>query len=237
MSDGMVSIILPVHNQADHIGSIVTDYEAALARLPWPHELILVANNCRDNSWQVCQTLAAREKNIRAFQIAKGGWGVAVKLGLREARGELLCYTNSARTSGQDLTLLILYAIVWPKVVVKANRKIRESWRRRLGSLLYNLQCRALFDLNVWDINGTPKVFPRSFGSLLNLTREDDLIDAEFLVRCRLDNYPILEVPIFSTRRHGGKSTTGLRSAVRMYVGAFQLRRALLPGGKKAAGA
>jgi hypothetical protein len=151
-----------------------------------------------------------------------------VKLGLRESRGDLLCYTNSARTTGQDLTLLLLYAITWPQVVVKANRKIRESFRRRLGSLLYNLECRALFDLNVWDINGTPKVFPRSFAKLLELTKDDDLIDAEFLARCRLEDYRVLEVPIFSARRHGGKSTTGWRSAVRMYWGAWQLRRNLL---------
>jgi hypothetical protein len=159
-----------------------------------------------------------------------------VRLGLREARGDLLCYTNSARTTGQDLTLLLLYAVAWPKAVIKANRKIRESWQRRLGSLLYNLEVRALFDLSVWDINGTPKVFPRKFTKLLELTRDDDLVDAEFLVRCRQANYPVLEVPIFSTRRHGGKSTTGLRSAAKMYAGAWRLRRALGAGGQEGAG-
>jgi glycosyltransferase involved in cell wall biosynthesis len=230
MSTGLVSIVLPVHNQADHLGEIVTEYETALAKLPQPHEVILVANNCRDNSWELCRGLAARYSNVRALQTDKGGWGLAVKLGLREAQGDLLCYTNSARTTGQDLTLLLLYAVMWPKVVVKANRKIRESWRRRLGSLLYNLECRALFDLSVWDINGTPKVFPRSFTGLLELTRDDDLVDAEFLVCCRRANYPVLEVPIFSSRRHGGKSTTGLRSAVKMYVGAWRLRQALGAG-------
>jgi glycosyltransferase involved in cell wall biosynthesis len=229
MIEGMISVVLPVHNQADHIGEMVADYEAALARISRPHELILVVNNCRDNSWEVCQALTAQHRNIRAFHSVKGGWGLAVKLGLREARGDLLCYTNSARTTGQGLTLLLLYAIVWPKVVVKANRKIRESWRRRLGSLLYNLQCRALFDLNVWDINGTPKIFPRSFTKLLELTRDDDLLDAEFVVCCRREDYPVLEVPVFSTNRHGGKSTTGLRSAIRMYWGAWQLSRALPP--------
>ena len=235
MSEGLISIVLPVHNQADHLGEIVAEYEAALAKLPQPHELILVVNNSRDNSWELCQRLAAQYPGIRAIHSEKGGWGLAVKLGLREARGEMLCYTNSARTTGPDLTLLLLYAVVWPKVVIKANRKIRESFRRRLGSLLYNLECRALFDLSVWDINGTPKVFPRSFTKLLELTRDDDLVDAEFLVRCRRANYPVLEVPIFSTRRHGGRSTTGLGSAARMYLGAWRLRRGLESAGGEAA--
>jgi hypothetical protein len=85
------------------------------------------------------------------------------------------------------------------------------------------LECRALFDLSYWDINGTPKVFPRKFDKLLALTREDDLIDAEFNVICRRENYPVIEVPILSYRRHGGRSTTSYRSAVRMYLGALQM--------------
>ncbi len=60
---------------------------------------------------------------------------------------------------------------------------------------------------------------------LLELRREDDLIDAEFVWVCRDAEYPMLEVPVFSSRRYGGKSTTTLRSAVRMYWGAWALRR------------
>lgn len=225
MSASLVSIILPVHNQADHIGAIVGEYEVALAHLTVPHELILVVNNCRDRSLEVCQELAARNPGIVVVHLQAGGWGRAVRAGLRAARGDLLCYTNSARTTGRDLCLILVYALVGSDVVVKANRKIRDSWRRRLGSLVYNLECRALFDLATWDINGTPKVFPRRFAKLVELSRDDDLIDAEFAMLCRREGYPVVEVPILSTRRHGGVSTTNWRSAVRMYWGAYQLRR------------
>ena len=225
MDEPQVSIVLPVHNQANHIGGIVREYEQALKRLHYSHEMLLVVNNCRDHSLAVCQALAEEYAAVRVLHRRRGGWGLAVKLGLSEVQGKWLCYTNSARTSPQDLTLVLLYARTFRGTVVKANRKIRESWRRRLGSLLYNLQCRALFDLSNWDMNGTPKVFPRRFDKLLALTRDDDLIDAEFNVICRRQGYPLLEVPIFSTRRHGGKSTTTMKSALNMYWGAFELWR------------
>jgi glycosyltransferase involved in cell wall biosynthesis len=225
MPDRLISIVLPVYNQADHIGPIVDEYRDALSRIPNPCEFVLVVNGSRDRSLDVCQALAAKDPSIKVTHSEKGGWGLAVRLGLQAASGELLCYTNSARTSKQDLLLLLLYAVANPDVVIKANRKIRESWQRRLGSLLYNLECRALFDLPQWDINGTPKVFPRAFDKLLTLHCDDDLIDAEFNMVCRRENYPILEVPIFSSRRHGGKSTTSYRSALRMYWGAYQLWR------------
>jgi glycosyltransferase involved in cell wall biosynthesis len=226
MSERLVSIVLPVHNQADHIRGVVEEYLAPLARAGHRVEIILVPNACRDATADICRTLAAEHPEVRVVESELGGWGRAVRLGLREARGDVLCYTNSARTTPEDLSLMLAYATAYPDVVVKANRKIRERVTRRLGSLLYNMECRALFDLSNWDVNGTPKVFPRHFAGLLELRRDDDLIDAEFSMICRRENYPMVEVPIFSSRRHGGKSTTNLGSALRMYVGAYRLWRA-----------
>lgn len=220
-----ISVVLPVHNQADHIAEIVPEYVRALSKVPRSYELLLVTNACKDNSSQICKSLGEQYEQVRTVDTKYGGWGLSVKLGLKAARGEILCYTNSARTSSEILVLVLLYAIAYPHVVIKANRKIRESLRRRLGSLLYNLECRAFFDLPTWDINGTPKVFPRHFDKLLKLNRDDDLIDAEFNVVCRREQYPILEVPILSTKRHGGKSTTNYVSALKMYWGAYQLWR------------
>ncbi len=227
MSDQLVSIILPVYNQADHVSEMVTVYDHALSKIPNPYELLLVVNGCRDNSLEICNQLADEYKTVRVVFSEKGGWGLAVRLGIQEAKGDLICYTNSARTSPQNLVLLVLYAVANPQTVIKSNRKIRDNWKRRLGSLLYNLECRALFDLAYWDVNGTPKVFPRSCDGLFKLTCDDDLIDAEFNAVCRREEYPMLEVPIFSFKRHGGRSTTSYKSAYRMYMGAYQLWRRL----------
>lgn len=217
------SIILPVYNQADHIEQVVDEYVHALEKINYSHELILVVNNSRDNSRAVCEHLQTKYNNVRSIHLEQGGWGRAIKEGLRIAHGRMICYTNSARTSARNLTLLLLYGAVNEDRVIKANRKNRDSVFRRLGSLLYNLECRALFDFPFWDVNGTPKVFPSSFSKIMDLSRDDDLIDLEFSVICRQNDYPMIEVPIFSQRRHGGKSTTNIRSAIGMYMGALRM--------------
>jgi glycosyltransferase involved in cell wall biosynthesis len=228
MTVSLVSIVLPVRNQGDHVAEVVREYEESLARLPVPHETLLVVNASNDDSLPVCRELERTHPSVRVLESAEGGWGRAVLLGLASARGDLLCYTNLARTRAEDLTLLLLYGLMHPDAVVKANRKIRDSLYRRFGSLLYNLECRALFDLSYWDINGTPKVFPRSLPKLLTLTRKDDLVDLEFQVVCRNEGYRVLEVPVFSNVRRGGRSTTNHRSALALYWGAISMRRALL---------
>lgn len=227
MTTSLISIVLPVYNQADHVESMIREYEAVLGRLPTPYELVVVVNGSTDGSLEVCRALEQSLETVRVVHSELGGWGRAVRLGLAQARGDLLCYTNLARTTPEDLTLLLLYATVQENVVVKANRKIRDSAVRRIGSLFYNLECRALFDLSYWDVNGTPKVFPRKLDKLMELSCDDDLIDVEFNVICRREAYRMLEVPIFSYRRHGGSSTTGYLSAAKLYWGAIDLWRSL----------
>ena len=53
--------------------------------------------------------------------------------------------------------MFVIYGIAHTEVVIKANRKIRDHVMRRFGSLLYNLQCRAQFDLPCGTSTERPK--------------------------------------------------------------------------------
>jgi glycosyltransferase involved in cell wall biosynthesis len=222
----LVSIVLPVHDQADHIERIVTDFEAALAHLECQHELIMVSNACSDESPAICSNLARSFDRVQAINTSLPGWGRAVKLGLQEAKGSVVGYTNSARTSPDQLATLVLHSLMHRDRVVKANR-IGRAGLRKIGSSLYNWESRVLFQLASSDVNGTPKFFPRTFNHLLNLSRDDDLIDLEFLQVCRDQGYPVLEVPILAGARHGGESTTRVGTALRLYRGAYSMWRGM----------
>jgi len=56
---------------------------------------------------------------------------------------------------------------------------------------------------------------------------DNDLIDAELMAKCRKNNITIIEIPVYSTDRISGKSTTNLKSAFNMYFGLVKLKRRL----------
>jgi glycosyltransferase involved in cell wall biosynthesis len=234
------SVVLPVHNQADHVASIIERNRAALDGLGELYEQILVENGSTDTTLETCRSLADADERVRVIE-SSPGWGAAVIAGLNFASGEILCYTNSARTQPEDLALVLKYGAINDQTVVKASRKLRDSLTRRVGSVLYNFEARTLFGLAVWDINGTPKVFHSKLLSPLALSEQGDMIDLEVIVRCRTLQIPIVEVPIYAFERHGGKSTTNLRSAYGMYSGAMRIywrqrvrsRTANAPAGKQ----
>ena len=195
--------------------------------------MLIVVNGSLDGTLGVCQELAAKHAEVRVLE-ATPGWGSAVKKGVSEARGSLICYTNSARTQADDLLLILSYGLVNDRLVVKASRKVRASVFRRLGSVIYNFEVRTLFGLAVWDVNGTPKAFPSSLRERLALTEDGDLIDMEFVVNCRRKGIPIVEVPVYITERRAGKSSTNFGSAWRMYTGALRAYRRLRAEGPAA---
>jgi len=219
--------VLPVYRQADHIEEIVKEYLAALDHFKHSVEILLVVNSKGDGSLECCKRIEENNDFVRVFYNEQPGWGLAVRTGLSAARGETLCYTNSARTSAHVLAVHIMLAVTNPDQMIKANRRLRHPLVRRIGSVLYNVECRNLYDLPVWDINGTPKAFSREICDRLNLQEDGDLIDLEFILRCKQLDIQIIEVPIVSEIRHGGESTTNFISAYKMYWGAYKMRRIL----------
>ncbi|MCS6818582.1 MAG: glycosyltransferase [Chitinophagales bacterium] len=222
-----ISIILPIYNQSDQISFLFDQYTTNLPRLGVSWELLFVVNGSRDDSYQKALEISKGHPHVFVFNLDKGGWGRAVKFGLSKAKGQLVCYTNSARTNIDDLILVLTYALANDKVVIKTTRVVRENFIRKAGSILYNYENRLLLGTPLWDVNGTPKVIPAAALEGIELISDGDLIDAELMAKIYRRQYQIVEILIVSTKRVSGKSTTGLKSALKMYAGLFYLRKVL----------
>lgn len=223
-----VSVVTPVHQQQGHIAEVLTNMHQALSDITDSLELLAVVNASIDGSADECRSIMAACPGLRVIERQESGWGGAVRAGIAAATGDLICFTNVARTTPRDLRTAIALGLLNEGFAVKAVRRSRDNLFRRLGSVIYNMEARALFGLASWDVNGTPKVFPRSLSALSALQEDGDLLDLEWLVTCSGYGYPLIEFPVTSVRRHGGRSTTNVTSAMRLYAGALLLRRRLM---------
>jgi dolichyl-phosphate beta-glucosyltransferase len=220
-----LSIVLPFRNQADHASGLLEAYRKTLDGFGQSYELVVVPNACSDSTPEVVRAFAGECPTVRIVESPRGGWGLAVRLGMEAARGAVLCYTNSARTDPRHiLDLFELYRKHAP-CLAKVRRHRRGAPVREVGSWLYNLEAQMLFGLTAPDVNGTPKMFARELCDRLSLKSDGDLLDLELLAKIDRLGLPVVELPVEGFRRHGGRSSTNLRSAWRMYRGAWRLRR------------
>ena len=230
MAEVFFSVVLPCHNQADHIADVLRGYRAPMDAIGRPYELIVVPNACADHTETEVAAVALEDAAVRMVSSRRGGWGLAVRLGLEAACGEVLCYTNTARTLPTNIPPLLDVYLRHAPCVAKVRREKRQAPVRAVGSWLYNLEARLLFGSSTTDINGTPKILSRALYRDLNLRSEGDLIDLELIAKVTRRGISVLEVPVEGFQRHGGRSTTNLASAWKMYTGAVRLRRELANG-------
>jgi glycosyltransferase involved in cell wall biosynthesis len=217
------SIVLPCRNQADHLGRILGDWLRVLGGTSF--ELIVVPNASSDSTREIADGFADRDGRVRVVDNPAGGWGASVRVGLEAARGSVLVYTNSARTDPAVVPALLERHR--PDRLVKLRRVARQAPLREFGSWLYNGEARLLFGVRSADVNGTPKIFAADFYRRLRIKSTGDLFDLELLHHAQRAGLAVDEVPIPGFRRHGGRSSTTLRSAWNMYVGAMKLRWAI----------
>lgn len=217
--DPIFSLLLPFYKQ-ENIEEVLGKYLFELSNVVDSFELIAIINGTRYSALDKLVKLATnKESRLLVLYVEQSGWGRAIHEGSRIAKGLYVCYTNSARTDPQELIGMLKYAKLSECAVVTAKRIIRDSWIRGLSSWLFNLEARLVLGIQVSDINATPKIIPSRVLQSIHLQSNGDLFDAELLYQLKIKKIPVIEIPIYKWRRNTGRSTTNLKSALRMLFG------------------
>ncbi|MEX0329945.1 MAG: glycosyltransferase [Puniceicoccaceae bacterium] len=171
--DLSVTVIIPARNEAGNI-------RAALERTPAmgsSMEILFVEGHSQDNTWETIQEIMKEfpDKDIRAFQQTGKGKGDAMRLGYREAKGEVLMILDA------DLT-------VPPEDLPKFYEAI-ASGRAEFANgvrLVYPMEDEAMRFFNMCG----NKFFSLLFSWLLNQPIKDTLCGTKVFHR---DNYRMIE--------------------------------------------
>lgn len=92
MTDDLISIIVPVYNVEKYIGEAIVSV-IAQSHTNW--ELLLVNDGSTDRSGDICQRYALNDSRIHCIDISNQGACVARNVGLKEAKGEYICFLDA----------------------------------------------------------------------------------------------------------------------------------------------
>jgi dolichol-phosphate mannosyltransferase len=117
-----LSVVIPAHNEVGCLESTVSSLVAALAQEHIPHEILIVNDNSSDGTLELCEHLARKSASVRYINNRPpNGFGFAVRLGLRECRGDVVAIVMA---DGSD----------HPKDLVAGYRKLEEGFDCVFGS-------------------------------------------------------------------------------------------------------
>ena len=228
----MMSLVLPLYNEADGIAAIVANLTGALEHEALPYQLVLVNNGSTDGSAAILASLASRNAHVHVTTVPVNlGYGWGIICGLEEATGEIVGFMCAdGQIAPVDVIRVYRRLIEGTVDLSKVVRVTREDgFQRRVMSAVYNRLFRLLFAVDAADINGTPKLMWRSRCAELDLSSKDWFIDAEVMIRAVERGFRVGEVPVnFAAREHGSsnvKLTTSLEFLRNMFRYRFRRGR------------
>jgi glycosyltransferase involved in cell wall biosynthesis len=193
---------MPVWNMAQFLPD-------AIASIPEVHEIIIVAAESDDNTFEVAHELAGKRPDIRVLTNPKRAPASARNIGLREASGDVIAFADADDVWPQcRLALLIKRLGCEPRADVVAGlvTYFTELDRDRLAPAEHSL-LKTMFIPSV-----VTSVFRRSVFDRIGIFDESLLYgeDGDLLLRIIEAQVPfvILNTPTLYCRRHGDSMMT-----------------------------
>jgi polyisoprenyl-phosphate glycosyltransferase len=206
-----LSLVMPCYNEEDAVAYTIGRLTSAFERAGHRLELIVVDNGSRDSTGEIISQIAASNPTIVPCTVAVNeGYGNGILVGFELCRGP---WVGSIPADGQvdaEDVVRLFEAVVSARgpVLGKVRRRFRmDGLMRKLVSVSYNLLVLLLWPrLGSIDVNGTPKIFPRSAMLAMNLQSKGWFLDPEIMIKAYYMGLRVLEFNVFARMRGTGVS-------------------------------
>jgi len=142
-----VSIIIPAYNEAEVIGSVVEGIRAVAADDDW--EILVVDDGSTDETSKQASRSGVR---VVKHPYNKGN-GAAVKTGLREASGEVVCLMDAdGQHDPREIPKLLAALQTYDLVIGTREGRRSGGLLRWLGNLFYNRLASYLTNHPIYDL-------------------------------------------------------------------------------------
>jgi len=162
----MLSVIIPAYNEAHNIAKTLKNVERALDKIDRPHEVIVVSDGSTDATAAVARRL--KLKHVRVINYPKNrGKGYALTVGTNASKGEMVTFFDAGGDfdATQIDKFIKLMEVFDAQIVIGSKRhpasRVNYPLDRQIGSRLYQLLIRLLFNLNIKDTQTGLKLFRR----------------------------------------------------------------------------
>jgi glycosyltransferase involved in cell wall biosynthesis len=203
-----LSLVFPVLDEEANLEELLGSALQITSRLTNDFEIVMVDDGSQDGSGAILDAFATRDSRVRVVRHPSNrGYGAALRSGLREARGELVFFSDAdLQFDLNEIDKLLRYANEFD--IVAGYRSPRsDPWPRAWIAFVWNWIVRWAFDLRVRDIDCAFKIFRRPVIESLPISSLGALVNTEILVRARQRGYRIHQVPVSHRRRRRGRAT------------------------------
>ena len=205
MQSGLLSILMPVYNEEEYVGTILERVISAPLPDGLMREIIVVDDGSTDDSAAVVENVVRNHPGlVHLIRLESNrGKGAAVRRAIVEARGEFSIIQDADLEYNPHEYGLILRpllddvadAVYGSRFASSARRRVLYFWHSVANRVLTTL-CNVAADLNLTDVETCYKAFRTSLLKTIPIRSDRFGIEPEITIKLAKRQARIYEVPI-----------------------------------------
>ncbi|MBI1862727.1 glycosyltransferase [Candidatus Microgenomates bacterium] len=200
----MISIVLPVRNETENLGTLVSGIDHVMTRANHRFEIIAIDDYSTDNSYEILVGLS-KAFPLKAYK-KQGiiGKGAALVEGIKRAQGDIVVLMDADRTYPPEAIPELIDRLSEADIIVANRVNAADSEHRAKKFLKRTFESffgRVLFGLD-YDVQSGLKVFKKKIMKHVSVEPSKWSFDLEFLLKARHAGYSILGVDVALSHRN-----------------------------------
>jgi glycosyltransferase involved in cell wall biosynthesis len=204
-----VSVVIPVFNEERTIGDVVARTRSIMEQSKLPYEVLVVDDGSLDRSAEISQASEAQ-----VLREAHQGKGHALRLGFKQAKGNVIVTLDSDGSHNPEEIPLVLRDIIENKVdFVIGSRFLNTGGNNpkipnvnRVGNRMFNNLIRLFTGVKISDSQSGFRAIRSSVIKKMRLNSRGYEVESEMLVKALRMGVRVTEIPVSFEQRTVGKS-------------------------------
>ena len=221
MENKKVSVVITAKNEASTIRNIIREVKE------YAFEVLVIDGNSQDDTRRI-----AEEEGVKVFKDAGKGKGVAVRLGIDKAQGDIIVFMDADGSHDpKDIPKLVMPIALRDEADMVIGSRGKggsdelqgdiDKCLRLIGSALINLMINLRWKQTLTDYQNGFRAIKASVAKSLNLKENITTIEQEMAMKLLKKGYRISEIPSHEYARKYGTSVIVLKKVWLRYFYSF----------------
>lgn len=202
-----VSVVIPAFNEEACIEETVREAVDVLAGVPGEHEILVVDDGSRDDTWAILERLAAEIPLLRPLRHDENrGLAAAQRTLVTAARGRYIFHIGAdGEFRMADMVPMLAALEAGNDICIGVRRDKRYTRWRKFASLSYNALVALLWGRHFGDL-GSIKMARASIWKRVPFRARSAFVNAERVLIAYRNGARVTTVPVSHGARRGGTS-------------------------------
>lgn len=203
-----ITAFFPAYNDGGTIGSLVVTTLHTLAELTDDYEVLVIENGSTDYTVDVLEELAQKYDHFRFLAHREPlGYGGAVRLGFKEAKKDLVFYTDGdAQYDPREIKLLLPALTEGVDIVNGWKIDRSDPLHRKIIGRIYHHTVKLLFGFKLRDVDCDFRLMRREVFDVIELESVTGTLPLELVKKLQDAQFTFAEVPVHHFHRTYGES-------------------------------